>query len=202
MKIIKARQEVKGVKFDSSWSGFVPPTIWGVKGGPGRKITINFVAQGYTEKRLREEEWGGVDGIPPFDTNTEEATVRYFRHHSIREVLSGDNPSVIPASVRVNDCAMLVVDLEVKRNLKIERALYIDQGCGIFSLEFEVVVWDDRGCPIEKYTIECPYLDDIVITEYQNNGKGMPRWPVKETYRIYDPKNHEDDTDDADVTDL
>lgn len=190
MKKIYAGEKLKEVYFDEKLGGFVSPTIWEVRDGDGRKITITMAAMGMSERQLRQIGWCGVDELAP-DCPDWAATHRYFKRHSVKEVLMGDNPSVHPIGVRIDDCCSVIVDLKVDRNLRISKELYLDfYGNQEIApdLEFDVVVWNDDGYPIEEYMIECPWGDDIIITEHQNNGKGLARWPVKEVTRIVHTK--------------
>ena len=190
MRKIYAGEKLQEVYFDEKLGGFVSPTIWEVRGGESRKITITMAAMGMSERQLRQIGWCGVDEYVP-DSPEWLATRRYFRRHSVKEVLMGDNPSVHPIGVRIDDCCSVIVDLKVDRNLRIGKELYLDfyGFSAVFpDIEFNVIVWNDEGYPIEEYTIECPWADDIIITEHQNNGKSLARWPVKEVTRVVNTK--------------
>ena len=184
-KIIKAGSKLAETSFDFETESFIVPTIWEIKGGGGRSITVHFTAEGHTEKELRGLGWGCVDDYDACGDTESEATVRYFKTHTIESVLSGNNPSVSVSGIRVDDCASVTADLNVRRNLRIRDELYLD--LGLFDLVYEVIVWNDDRLPIERYTIECFGEGDVAITEYRNNGKSVAKWPVKDEIRVVVP---------------
>jgi hypothetical protein len=189
MKKIQAGLKINDIGFDFHNEGFIIPTLWEVKGGLNRKLTVSFNASGLSERDLRKLGWCGVDD-ERFDDLVGKRTLRYYKNHSIRQIMAGDNSCVYPKAIRIDDYASPIVDLEVKRNLQIMKELYLDlfASDNTPDLTFEVVVWNRDGYPIERYTIECPWADDVIITEFSNNGMYMSSWPVEETLRICAPK--------------
>ena len=183
--IIKAGSKLSETEFDFETEGFIVPTVWELNGGKDRKITVHFSAEGYSERCLRKFDWCGVDE-DAFDEESEK-TMRYFKTHSIESVLSGNNPNVSVKGIRVDDCACVTADLDVKKNLGIRPELYLDYGVGVGFIDifFVVIVWDANQ-PIEKYLIEC--LGDVVITKYRNNGKSVAKWPAEEEIKITLPR--------------
>ena len=145
-------------------------------------MTIHFSSEGYTERELRSLGWCGVDDDCG-DTESKNTT-RYFRTHTVESVLSGNNSSVFPKGIRVDDCACVTVDLGLKKDLQIRDELYVD--LGLINLSFFVVIWSDKT-PVEKYLIECLSGGNTTITKYRNNGKSVAKWPVEEEIKVILP---------------
>ena len=186
MRKIQAGLRTSEVTFDPETEAFVSPVIWEIKGGECRNFVIHVHTQGWSEHDLRHFlGWSDVDDDT--DSVKGRATARYFKKHSVREVLVGDNPCVSVKSIKIDDCGFLYADLEIKRKLQI-----YDQMClnSVWvELIFDIVVWDELGQPIEKYLIRCPSdSDDTFITVFKNNGGSIDKWPIKEEIQILAPK--------------
>lgn len=172
------------------------PTLWEAKVGEGCIMTINFSAHGYPESELRDLfDWCALKTSQESSIEDAYATFHYFQTHSLREVLAGDNQSIKPISIRLDDQCGLYVDVSVRRHLRVKKSLRINYLSVETSrrptpeLLFEVIIWDENKQPVKRFSIRDPYYGDVVITEHRDNGMCVATWPTGGIVQVHQPYN-------------